>query len=43
MEIIHNYFDNVDPAGKDAPHLGLPRRHKNLVEAPTTTAEADPR
>ncbi|HVZ86928.1 MAG TPA: penicillin-binding protein 2 [Polyangia bacterium] len=41
MEIIHNYFDNVAPADRDAPHLGLPRRHKNQVEAPTTTAEAD--
>ena len=29
------------PADKDAPHVGLPRRHHNVVEAPQTTAEVD--
>jgi penicillin-binding protein 2 len=41
MEIIHNYFESVDPVDKDAPHVGLPRRHHNVVEAPETTAEGD--
>jgi len=41
MEIIHNYFETVAPADKDAPHVGLPRRHHNVVEAPQTTAEVD--
>ena len=41
MEIIHNYFESVEPADKDAPHVGLPRRHHNVVEAPETTAEGD--
>ncbi|HLK90405.1 MAG TPA: penicillin-binding protein 2 [Polyangia bacterium] len=36
MEIVHNYFDNVDPADKDAPHIGLPRRHNHSVELPET-------
>jgi penicillin-binding protein 2 len=36
MEIIHNYFDNIDPADKDAPHVGLPRRHNHNVELPET-------
>jgi penicillin-binding protein 2 len=40
MEIIHNYFDSVAPADREAPHVGLPRRHKNLVEAPEPAAEA---
>jgi penicillin-binding protein 2 len=26
MEIVHNYFETVAPADKDAPHVGLPRR-----------------
>jgi penicillin-binding protein 2 len=41
MEIIHNYFESVAPADRDAPHVGLPRRRHNQVEAPETTAEAD--
>ena len=40
MEIIHNYFETVAPADREAPHVGLPRRHKNIVEAPAPTAEA---
>ena len=27
MEIVHNYFESVAPDQKNAPHLGLPRRH----------------
>jgi penicillin-binding protein 2 len=40
MEIIHNYFDSVDPADRNAPRVGLPRRRNHVVEAPETTAEA---
>ena len=40
MEIIHNYFDSVAPADREAPHVGLPRRHKNVVEAPAPAADA---
>ncbi|HVY37359.1 MAG TPA: penicillin-binding protein 2 [Polyangia bacterium] len=33
MEIIHNYFENVAPNDRDAPHVGLPRHHlKSLDE-----------
>jgi penicillin-binding protein 2 len=40
MEIIHNYFDSVDPADRNAPRVGLPRRRNHVVEAPETAAEA---
>jgi penicillin-binding protein 2 len=40
MEIIDKYFETIAPADRDAPHVGLPRRHKNLVEAPEPPAEA---
>jgi penicillin-binding protein 2 len=40
MEIIDKYFETVAPADREAPHVGLPRRHKNLVEAPEPAAEA---
>jgi penicillin-binding protein 2 len=40
MEIIDKYFESVAPADREAPHVGLPRRHKNLVEAPEPAAEA---
>lgn len=35
MEIVHNYFENVAPDQKNAPHIGLPRRHlwRDDVEA----------
>ncbi len=39
MEIIHNYFDSVAPADRDAPRVGLPRRRNHTVEAPPSTAE----
>lgn len=43
MEIIHNYFDTVAPADREAPHLGLPRRHGPRAPTPEpTTAEAEP-
>ncbi len=29
MEIIDKYFETVAPADREAPHVGLPRRHKN--------------
>jgi hypothetical protein len=41
MEIVHNYFDNVDPADKDAPHVGLPRRHNHNVELPDATPDGE--
>jgi penicillin-binding protein 2 len=41
MEIIDKYFESIAPADRAAPHVGLPRRHKNLVEAPAPTAEED--
>jgi penicillin-binding protein 2 len=40
MEIIHNYFESVAPADKEAPHVGLPRR-RHTVEGPTTTAAGE--
>ena len=40
MEIIDKYFETIAPADREAPHVGLPRRHKNLVEAPEPAAEA---
>ena len=40
MEIIHNYFETVAPADREAPHLGLPRRRG--THAPTPEPEADP-
>jgi penicillin-binding protein 2 len=47
MEIIHNYFETVAPADREAPHLGLPRRRGTHAPAPEpapdpTTAEAAP-
>ena len=45
MEIVRNYFDNVDPADKDAPRVGQTRRHVARgpsAEAGATTAEASP-
>jgi hypothetical protein len=42
MEIIDKYFETVAPADREAPHVGLPRRHKNLVEAPEPAAEESP-
>jgi penicillin-binding protein 2 len=42
MEIVDKYFESIAPADRDAPHVGLPRRHKNLVEAPATTAAEAP-
>jgi penicillin-binding protein 2 len=47
MEIIHNYFETVAPADREAPHLGLPRRRGTHAPAPQpesepTTAEAAP-
>ncbi|HZL21214.1 MAG TPA: penicillin-binding protein 2 [Polyangia bacterium] len=47
MEIIHNYFETVAPADREAPHLGLPRRRGTHVPTPEpepdpTTAEAAP-
>ncbi len=27
MEIVHNYFETVAPDQRNAPHIGLPRRH----------------
>jgi penicillin-binding protein 2 len=43
MEIIHNYFDSVAPADREAPHVGLPRRRRNQsVEAPEPSAEDAP-
>jgi len=40
MEMIDKYFESVAPADREAPHVGLPRRHKNLVEAPEPAAQA---
>ncbi len=42
MEIIDKYFETIAPADREAPHVGLPRRHKNLVEAPEPAAEEAP-
>jgi penicillin-binding protein 2 len=43
MEIIHNYFDTVAPADREAPHLGLPRRRGPRAPTPEpTTAQAEP-
>ncbi len=47
MEIIHNYFETVAPADREAPHLGLPRRRGTHAPSPEpepdpTTAEAAP-
>jgi penicillin-binding protein 2 len=47
MEIIHNYFDTVAPADREAPRLGLPRRRGTRGPVPEpepdpTTAEAAP-
>ncbi len=39
MEVIDKYFESIAPADREAPHVGLPRRHKNLVEAPELPAE----
>jgi penicillin-binding protein 2 len=40
MEIVHNYFDSVDPADRDTPRIGLPRRRRNAtVEPPAATVE----
>ena len=33
VEIVDNYFAQVAPADKAAPHLGLPRRHGGIVTA----------
>jgi penicillin-binding protein 2 len=43
MEIIDKYFETIAPADRAAPHVGLPRRHKNLVEAPAPSAAEDAR
>ncbi len=32
MEIIHNYFENVAPTDREAPHVGLPRRHLKSLD-----------
>ena len=42
MEIIDKYFETIAPADREAPHVGLPRRHKNLVEAPEPAAAEAP-
>jgi penicillin-binding protein 2 len=43
MEIVHNYFETVAPADREAPRLGLPRRHGARAPAPSpTTADAEP-
>jgi len=42
MEIIDKYFETIAPADREAPHVGLPRRHKNLVEAPAPAAQEAP-
>jgi len=43
MEIVHNYFETVAPDQKNAPRLGLPRRHlwRDDVEAAGGGARGD--
>jgi len=44
MEIIHNYFESVAPADKDAPRVGRPKRRAPRPDAPaaaTTAAAAE--
>ncbi len=38
MEIIHNYFENVAPNDRDAPHVGLPRHHLKTLDDGTEAA-----
>jgi penicillin-binding protein 2 len=42
MEIVHNYFDSVDPADRDTPRVGLPRRRRNATVEPPATSPAPP-
>ena len=44
MDIIHNYFETVAPADKDAPHVGRPKRRapRPADERSGTTAAVPP-